>query len=159
MVAPYNPDRSGFIWNGKMPAGVVGEYRPEVIKNLKLPIGSAGFEVFLSAINTGYINSYHSLPRFPSVYQDITLKTSSETNYSELHEIVDKALVANAPDDTYIQLEPLAIYQKQDDPSNKQTSFRVSITAENRTLTDKEISRVLDSIATEADQKINAVRI
>lgn len=159
MAAPYNPERSGFIWNGKMPAGIVGEYKPEVITNLKLPKGSAGFEVFLSAINTGYKNSYRALPRFPSIHQDITLKTPSDTTYSELYAIVDEALGANAPDDTYIQLEPLAIYQKQDDSNHKHTSFRVSITAENRTLTDKEISRVIDFIASEAAQKINAVRI
>ncbi len=64
-----------------------------------------------------------------------------------------------APDGTYIELEPVDIYQKPDDTGHKQTTFRITITDPKRTLTDKEVNAVLDASAAGAKTKFNAERI
>jgi phenylalanyl-tRNA synthetase beta subunit len=126
-----------------------------------LPKYCAGFEIdtaaaeALMAERAGYL----PLPRFPGVKQDITLKTKADLSYSELQESVSQAINGVAPKNTIIKLEPLGIFQRQDDHSYKQTTFRLTITSYERTLTDIEVNQLLDNLAEAANTKFGAERI
>lgn len=158
LAAPYEPNRSALIVRDKQIWGVVGEFKPSVRRALKLPEYAAGFEVHLDAVNPKQPN-YLTLLRFPSVKQDITLKVAADKSFTEVYSCTDKALGINAPDDSHIALEPIGIYQSPDDMAHKHYSFRVKITGLNRTLTDKEVTTVLDAIAAEAQTKLGAERL
>lgn len=161
VVRPYDPARSALVSvKGGEFLGIIGEFRPGVARALKLPQYSAGFEVDTTVLKSVLTTvSYLTLPRFPSVRQDITLKVPAEMAHQELYDFVNKELGANAPDETHVRLEPIDIYQKDDDTAGKQITLRISITATNRTLTDKEVNLVLESIAAAAKTKYGAERI
>ncbi len=159
MVAPYDPTRSavlrkpddGLVW------GVVGEYKASVRRALKLPEASAGFELdpllFLAGTQQ---SSYVPLSKFPSVWQDVTLRVKTEQPFNELAALVDTQLGAHAPNDTHIQLQPVGIYQAKDDVVHKNVTFRITITGLNRTLTDKEVAKTVEAIVAAAKDQLGA---
>ncbi|HVX24625.1 MAG TPA: phenylalanine--tRNA ligase subunit beta [Candidatus Saccharimonadales bacterium] len=158
LTAPYEPQRSALIIRDDVVWGVIGEFKASVQRALKLPKYAAGFEVHLSLLHLPQ-PGYLPLLRFPGVKQDLTLKVSAEQTYLQVATAVDKALGAHTLEDTHIALEPLGVYQAKDDEAHKHFSFRVTITGLNRTLTDKEVGHVLDAMAAELKQQLNAERI
>ena len=124
--------------------------------------------IFAPALNSGWpqliehglrTQSYASLPRFPKVVQDITLKVAADLSYAELYEFVSKEVGANAIDETHIQLEPLDIFQLPDDRGHKQITFRLTTASFERTLTDTKVPKILDQIAEAAKETLNAERV
>ena len=162
VVQPYEPKRAALVSvkNGNF-LGIVGEFKASVTRGLKLPKYTAGFEIDTLALqNLITIGpDYSALFRFPGVKQDITLKVSADLSYDELFNFVKTELKNNAPDNTHTELEGIDIFQKEDDKSHKQVTFRATVTGRDRTLTDKEINGVLDAVAELAKSKISANRI
>ncbi len=160
MTAPFEParaavlrDKQGLVW------GVVGEFKASVRKSLKLPDYAAGFEVdpllFLASQATRYV----PLPRFPKVSQDITLKVAGGLPYGELYGFISTKLAEVKPDHSNAQFTLLDIYQRPDDESHKQLTFRLNIASYEMTLTDKEVSKLLEQVAQAASEKFNAEQI
>jgi phenylalanyl-tRNA synthetase beta chain len=161
LVAPFQPNRSavvrdekGIIW------GVVGEYRGAVRKALKLPDMIAGFEVgpFLFA-QPASKKRYTQLPKFPSIEQDICLKVPVETTYEQVLQLAERCVIENGIADTRTEIEPVDIYQREDDAAHKQITLRLTLANYDRTLTDEEVGKVLDGIAQNAAETLNAQRI
>lgn len=159
LVAPYEPGRSavlrdvdGIIW------GVMGEYRAAVRKALKLPDYAAGFEVgpFVFHFASTKV-PYAQLSKFPSVEQDICLKVPATTPYGQVYDFVQKQ--AGEHPDTQVTVQPVDIYQRDDDQDHKQITLRLTVTSPTRTLTDTEVSKLLDHIATAAKDSLSAERI
>ena len=161
LVAPYEPGRSalitdkdGMIW------GVVGELRPSVRAALKLPDFIAAFEFDPQLLLRASSHSaYIPLPRFPKIEQDICLKVPAETEYRAVFDLVWERLGELAPAHTLPSLGPVDIYQKAQDANAKQITLRITLASYERTLTDSEISKLLDEIATAAHAHLNAERI
>jgi phenylalanyl-tRNA synthetase beta subunit len=86
------------------------------------------------------------------------LKVANDLHYDVVEEVVDLALGANTPQDTHILLKPLGVYQAEDE-STKNVSFRITITAANRTLKETEVTSVTDAIAAEAHEELGAERV
>jgi phenylalanyl-tRNA synthetase beta chain len=159
MLAPYEPNRSAVIMNGKAPVGVVGEYKRSVARALKLPPLCAGFELFLSAFKEAKASTYVPLPRFPEVTQDITLKVPAALSYEELFDFVRSEISKVQPAQTIPTLGPLDIYQKSDDAATKQMTFRFTIASFEKTMTDSEVNKLLDAVAAAAKTKYGAERV
>jgi phenylalanyl-tRNA synthetase beta chain len=158
LTAPYEPGRAALVVRDGAVWGVIGEFRSSVQRALKLPRYCAGFEVHLDVLNTG-TTAYRALSRFPSVRQDLTLKTSSQQPFAELADLLRQALSATAPDNSQSSLEPIGIYQSTDDTAHQNVSFRITITGQDRTLTDKEVNKIVDALAQQAQQKLGTERI
>jgi len=156
----YEPGRAATIMVGDQILGRIGEYKSSVRKALKLPVYCAGFElglVPLQKLQTG--QAYVPLSRFPKVTQDITLKASGSLSYQELHQFMEAELAKVQPAETLLTLEPVDIYQREDDSEHKQITLRLNITSYERTLTDTEVNHLLDTVAAAAKEKFNAERI
>jgi phenylalanyl-tRNA synthetase beta chain len=160
VVQPYDPNRAALVSfdHGDF-LGIIGEFRPGIARALKLPKYTAGFEIDTTALHLQAGFGYSPLFRFPGVKQDITLKVAADLPYQELYRFIDTQSAVNNPKDSSIQVDLADIYQKPDDPGHKQVTFRVVVTGENRTLTDKEVTAVLDAIAASAKTKFKAERI
>jgi len=158
MAAPYEPSRSAVVIDGDLPIGIIGEFRESVRKSLKLPDFTAGFELLLPGIKISQ-NAYKSLPKFPKVQQDITLKTPSKVTYAELFKFVEDELNQSKPEDTLVTLSPVDIYQDEADKSHKNFSFRLWLSAYNRTLKAEEVNKLLDEVALAAKEKFDASRL
>jgi phenylalanyl-tRNA synthetase beta chain len=162
VVQPYDLNRTAMVSfkDGNF-LGIIGEFKSSVTRALKLPQYAAGFEIDTTALQTVLTGgpSYAPLSRFPSVKQDITLKVASELSYDTLHSFLNQALDANTPETTQVQLGSVDIYQKSDDAGHKQLTFRVTVTDTERTLTDTEVTKFLDTVAEAAKTELNAERI
>jgi phenylalanyl-tRNA synthetase beta chain len=161
MCAPFEPGRSAVLRDGNGTVwGIVGEFRASVRKALKLPDFAAGFELdpllFLQYKQT---NEYVPLPRFPKVEQDICLKVSAETTYAQVFDFVWGQIGEACPENTLPSLGPVDIYQRPDDTAHKQITLRLGLSSYERTLTDQEVSRILDEIAAAAKTTLHAERI
>ena len=163
VVQPYDPNRSALVsvkGTGEF-LGIIGEFKPAVGRGLKLPKYCAGFEVDTTVLQTVLKNAkkYVSLPRFPKVTQDITLKVPAELAYQELLDFVWAELAKVQPDNTLPSLAPVDIYQAKDDTKHKNVTFLLSIASYDRTLTDTEVNKHLDTVAAAAKAGLNAERI
>jgi phenylalanyl-tRNA synthetase beta chain len=159
-ITAYETSRAATIVLNDTVVGEVGEYKPSVRQTLKLPEFSAGFELDISVLVRGSNTSgYVSLPRFPKVTQDITLKAAVDLPYQELAGFALEALRKARPDNTLVSLSPIDIYQKETDAEHKHITFRLTITGYDRTLTDAEVNNLLDTVSVAAKDKFNAERV
>ena len=162
VTKPYDVNRSATVSqkDGEF-LGIIGEFRPSVVRALKLPKYSAGFEVDTMALGRimSKTASYIPLERFPGVKQDMTLQVPANMAYDELQDFVSKAYGTNAPDNSLIKLELVDIYQKDGATGSKNITFRLTTTGTDRTLTDSALNKVLDAIAEAAKAELGAERI
>ena len=142
--------------------GIIGEFKPTVRQGLKLPEHSAGFEIDIEALakSAPEVKAYIPLPRFPETYQDLCLRTGAGLSYAELTGFLEQTLSRSSAGIGYIHtIKPLDIYQKPGDKSLKQTTWRITLSHPERTLTTEEVNKLLDVVADEAGKKFKAERI
>lgn len=160
--APYALPRTAIVsLRGQSEGfGVVGEFTPQVAKQLKLPAKTAGFEISLQPLlQAQNLTKYRSLSRFPKVEQDICLKVSADLRFQELQALVQATLADWKPENSAFELTPLDIFQREDDTAHQQITFRVAVVSYERTLTDAEVNKLLEQVAMAASQKFGAERI
>jgi len=161
---PFDPERTAVIkiQGQDTVIGVVGEFLPIVRRDFKLPIQTAGFELDTVALMQASHNapgSYRPLSKFPSVTQDITLQVSQKLAFNELNDNLHSQLQVSIPADSVADVLPISIYQAKATDQTKNITFRIKITNFERTLTDKEINKVLDKISAELTKKLNTKRV
>ena len=157
----YEVGRSASILAGATIVGGIGEYSQAVRKSLKLPNFTAGFEIdtakLLELRKTH--SSYQVLSKFPRVDQDICLRVPVSVSYGQLLKTAVETLTQSIADGVTYQIRPVDIYQKADDQSFKQITFRISLSDSNKTMTDQEVSKLLDGISQSAKDMYSAERI
>jgi phenylalanyl-tRNA synthetase beta chain len=157
----YELGRAATIKLGDVTLGRIGEYSSSVRRALKLPDFVAGFELGLAPILTHApkINQYIALPRFPKVEQDICLKVPADMKYRDLSDFVAEQVINEKPENSQLTTTAIDNYQREDDKSHKQITLRISIASYERTLTDAEVSKILDHIAAAAKERFSAERV
>lgn len=160
LAAPYDADRASVVWVGKQLGGVVGEFKRSVKKSFKLPDYAAGFELFVSLFEklADMPPQYTPLSRFPSTSQDISLKHALNIDYADIETVVVAALAEKSGDIT-TAVQPVSIYQPDDASDSKTTTLHIVFTHNDRTLTDDDITPIVDHITAVAREKIAAERI
>lgn len=159
---PFDGQRSAWIVaeNGDK-LGIVGELSQTVRRNFKLPDYTAAFSLDIEKLQACLTESrehnYRPLSRFPSISQDISLRSSVEISHDELLRAVRQCL--DEPENLHCQIQTLGIYQPKDDAAIKTTTFRLTFTSYQQTLTDAEIKPIMDNIATAALTKLDAERV
>jgi phenylalanyl-tRNA synthetase beta chain len=162
VVQPYELNRTALVnIKGGEFLGVIGEFKPSVSRALKLPKYCAGFEIDtkLVAPILAAGPKYSPLPRFPKVTQDITLRVAADLEYQTLFDFVRQKINEFKPAHSLVELTPVDIYQKEDDKSHKQVTFRLNIANYARTLTDNEVSKLLDVVAMNTKETLKAERV
>ena len=160
--APFDGQRSAWIVakNGDK-LGIVGELSQAVRRNFKLPDYTAAFSLGIEKLQACLASSreynYRPLSRFPSISQDISLRSSVEISHDELLRAVRQCL--DEPENLHCQIQTLGIYQPKDDAAIKTTTFRLTFTSYQQTLTDAEVKPIMDNIATAALTKLDAERV
>jgi phenylalanyl-tRNA synthetase beta chain len=163
MLAIYEPKRSALIFAGEKLAGVVGEFRQDAKVALKLPSYCAGTEIFLSALQNSSSLSYVPLNKYPETIQDICFKVSSFTanvSYGVLENLIVRELDGESLARGYLySISPIDIFQREDDDSHIQITWRIILWHPERTLTTAETNKLLDGLAERAKKELNAERI
>ena len=160
--APFDGQRSAWIVveNGDK-LGIVGELSQAVRRNFKLPDYTAAFSLDIEKLQACLTESrehnYRPLSRFPSISQDISLRSSVEISHDELLRAVQQCL--DGSENLHCQIQTLGVYQPKDDAAIKTTTFRLTFTSYQQTLTDAEVKPIMDNIATAALTKLDAERV
>lgn len=161
-LAPYDLNRSAFIKAGDEQTiiGTVGELDVSVEKAFKLPAYTAAVTVDIASLERALgmsTSSYKPLSRYPSVWQDISLKTPATLAYAELYETIRHA-TQKAAGEWRVEIQPRTIYQDTKDTDHKTTTLRLTVTSLTDTLTDKDVTRLLDDVEAAA-KPLGATRI
>lgn len=164
VTAPFDLSRSALIeTTDGIFIGMVGELKSRVHKNFKLPDYAAAFTLDLDGISNAIqqtASRYQPLSRFPSVRQDISLRVLAQTDFSTLASLVNVTLESQvAGSDIRTSLTPRSIYQADDDDAYKTLSFRIEAVSDQRTLAEKDVTKLLDEVATVAARELSATRI
>ena len=156
LTKPFEPARAAVLRDDKgLVWGVVGEFKALVRASLKLPTFSAGFELDpLLFLQNQDATNYAPLPRFPKVTQDITLKVAADVPYQDVFDCAWAEAQKAQPENCFAQLSPIDIYQPEDDAAHKNVTLRLSIASYDRTLTDTEVTKLLDAVSAVAQEKI-----
>ena len=160
--APFDGQRSAWIVakNGEK-LGIVGELSQTVRRNFKLPDYTAAFSLDIEKLQVCLTESrehnYRPLSRFPSISQDISLRSSVEISHNELLRTVRQCL--DESKNLHCRVQTLGIYQPKDNAAIKTTTFRLTFTSYQQTLTDAEVKPIMDNIATAALTKLDAERV
>lgn len=160
LLAPFEKSRSAYCKTADgVLLGVVGEIRPGVKSNLKLPEFVAGFELNLQMIEAYQkLSQYKPLSRFPQTQQDISLKVSEEIDYQTVQQNIESSLKNAADKHGYTwSISPVDIYQKSKDV--KHITLRIILSHPERTLVTTEVNKLLDDIALIAKKELSAVRL
>jgi phenylalanyl-tRNA synthetase beta chain len=162
VTAPFDQSRSALVeTDDGMFVGILGELKPSVIKNFKLPNTCAAASidfVMLQKLYETKSTPYKPLSRFPSITQDLSLKVATTVSYQSLFELVNKVALMTGKD-IQITVSPRTIYMSENDTSYKTITFRLVATSHERTLTDKDVTRILVQIEKQAAQELQAERI
>ena len=160
--APFDGQRSAWIVakNGDK-LGIVGELSQTVRRNFKLPDYTAAFSLDIEKLQVCLTenreHNYRPLSRFPSISQDISLRSSVEISHDELLRAVRQCL--DGSENLHCQIQTLGVYQPKDDATIKTTTFRLTFTSYQQTLTDAEVKPIMDNIATAVLTKLDAERV
>ena len=152
VTAPFEQSRSALVEtaDGRF-IGMVGELKQSVIKNFKLPAYVAAASLDTAGLEAVYAkrgNHYQPLSRYPSTSRDISLKLPAQVNYASVYGCVKN--VIDSHQELQIVITPISIYQPEDDNSTKTITFNIKFTSLERTLTDKDITPIIEEIVAAA---------
>jgi phenylalanyl-tRNA synthetase beta chain len=158
ILAMFEPNASAIINIGGISLGVVGEIRKDVQKNHKLPSYTAGIELNLDELAKIKPESkkYYDKPKYPTFTQDLCFEVPIDLKYSELEnkivQILEKKKLWN-------KIEALDIYQESEDIDKKRSTYRITASDYNKTLTDKNIRDITNNITNTIIEKYDAVLV
>lgn len=160
VVKPFDETRSAIVTDIKsgQVLGIIGEYKQSVLRNLKLPVATAGFEIGLEELlRSKTETNYQKLSKFPSVQQDISLKVPAGVTYQQIYDVLSAELLGKP--DVSATFTPLDSFQRPDDTEHAQYAFRLTIAHHHKTLKSEEVNGTLDAAAKTAQDKLGAERI
>ncbi|MCL1876979.1 phenylalanine--tRNA ligase subunit beta [Candidatus Saccharibacteria bacterium] len=149
------PKHSAFVFVGDTQVGVIGEIRASVLHELKLPQGTAVFELGLNPLAQFVPDhiAYKPLPKFPGTTRDICFQVPTATKFADIENLLRENL-NQLPANFVWQITPVDIYAPDDDTKN--VTLRIEIYDHNQTIDTKFVGEIIDQIATDAEQKLNA---
>lgn len=160
IAAPYQQGRAAVVQLDGRAVGVVGEFRREVVKSLKLPEYCAGFEIDVTLLQHADIAStYSALSIYPSIHQDMTFEVDEDVTWAQLESIIHAEMnVIHAEEHESYRLSPGDIYQSEKSKKRRIT-FHIELTNHEKTLTTTEVNQTLAHIEKAAYESLNAIRI
>lgn len=150
----YHPGRTAKIYIQGNDAGILGEIHPLVLENYELPDRVAAFELDLEVIleHSVDVGKYRSLPKFPGVERDLALVVPRDIPVQDLFRVIKKA-----GGELLRSVELFDVYQgKQVKEGFKSLAFSLKFQAEDRTLTDKEITTLIENITSRLAKEAQA---
>jgi phenylalanyl-tRNA synthetase beta chain len=158
ILSPFEPKRSAELIgaNGKT-IGFIGEYKKSVIKNFKLPVCSAGFEVntleLFNLVKT-VGKDYKPLSRYPSTERDICFRVNQVINCGQ---IIDSANEILLKTDLESSIEVIDIYKKESETKN--VTVRIKLVSYSHTLNGDEVTEVINNVVNSVVAKLDAIVI
>jgi len=147
VYAPFEPKRSGLVIDSKTQGilGIVGEYKKSVQKAFKTPEYTAGFEIDPRELlrSTEAIGlQYRPLSRYPGTERDVCFQVKQTVSYADVVAPAQKVL---SESNLVTSLSPLDMYQPEEGDT-KNITVRIALASYDKTMTNEEVTKVIDSV-------------
>jgi phenylalanyl-tRNA synthetase beta chain len=156
--AGFHPGRTGEILDEGESIGIVGEVHPELLHSLGLPGRAVVAEVLFERFTGGGQRTPHArpLPRFPGVRRDLTVVIRGKIAASQVLQVIRQRGGYTLRD-----ISMVSEYQgPQLGAGARSLSFRLDFQADDRTLTNEEVSavqqRVIDGLKQEFGAEVRS---
>ncbi|MCQ2772755.1 MAG: phenylalanine--tRNA ligase subunit beta [Bacilli bacterium] len=151
--AEFHPGRSAAIYVGRDLVGVMGELHPAALKEFGLGKSCVGVELDLNYLLDLKVGQDKASipPRFPSMSRDLALVIGKGVNYADIKNDIKKTdrLVEN--------VSVFDVYEGEHIGAGKKSlAISISFRSADKTLTDPEVSSVMDKIISALRIKYNA---
>ncbi len=140
----YHGGRCASVSIGGKVAGYLGQAHPMVVKNYGMDCACYLAEISFDAIfeNASAVKTYKKLPKYPAVSRDIAMLVDDEVLAGDIYDIIEKAGGKLLTDITLFD-----IYKGAQIPEGKKSmAYSVTLRADDRTLTEEEITKVMGKI-------------
>jgi phenylalanyl-tRNA synthetase beta chain len=142
---PYlHPGKAARVFLGKEVLGVLGEVHPQVLSHYEIHGKAYLFEIDFGQIVKweGEGKRFQPLPKFPSVYRDLSFVVDEDL---EVDKVVEAIWAAQQPFIDDVSL--FDVYRGAPIPGGKKgVSYRIRFQSEDRTLTDEEVNQYHEKI-------------
>jgi phenylalanyl-tRNA synthetase beta chain len=140
--APFHPGRAATVQFGDSTIGSIGELHPEVCRRADIPEGAVTFEISLGPLFDALPGKkkVSELPRFPAALMDLAVVVDEEVPAADIQATIREA---GAPEVAEVAL--FDVYRgEQVPPGKKSLAYALRLQVADRTLTDEDMSGVLD---------------
>jgi len=149
LSAIYIPERTAVVSYNGLVLGLMGEFNSALTNDLKLPEFCAGFELDtneLLKLRPQNNVHYSQLSKFPKVIEDLTISVGVNLSYQQVRRSVIAKIAQNIKEDMNFNLSLIDIYQSDETLDIKNWTFRLEVDSYERTLTEKEVSSLVDCV-------------
>ena len=150
----FHPGRCAKIEKDGRTIGVFGEIHPYVSKNFGMDIRVYAAELDFNSLYEFYTEDakYKQLPKYPAVSRDIAMLIDDSINVYEIEKIIKKC-----SGNILEGYKLFDVYKGAQIPKGKKSvAYSVTFRADDRTLTDEEISEVFNKILAKLEKELNA---
>ena len=150
----YHPGRCAKVWCGKTYIGILGQIHPAVAANYGVDAEMYCAELSFDALHSlrGGIPVYKPLPRFPAVARDIAVVCGEAVTVAALSDCIRAA-----GGKLLRSVELFDIYRGKGIASgSKSAAFRLTLRADDRTLTDADSDGVVSAVLAALEKELNA---
>lgn len=138
--------------------GYIGEIALSTRREFKLPDYTAAVSINLDVLEEVVRQAgsrYVPLSRFPSVYRDVSLKTSLDVTTLEIEQVAKQAIEeATAGTETVIKFEVTSLF-KPDDAETRNTTLHFTLTPYGDTLKGEDVTELMDKITSKLTQELS----
>lgn len=150
----FHPGRTANIILNNQSIGIIGEIHPDVAEEFECPertyIGVIDVKPLVENSKTEV--SYKPLPKFPAVTRDIAILLDEKIPAASVEKIIKEnggKLIEN--------INLFDVYKGKQIPDGmKSMAYSIVFRAEDRTLTDQEVNKVMDKILSTLKESLNA---
>ncbi|HEY9287338.1 MAG TPA: phenylalanine--tRNA ligase subunit beta [Candidatus Dormibacteraeota bacterium] len=152
-AAGFHPGRTARLIDDRLVIGVVGEVHPSMLARLNLPGRAVAAEVWLDRLTAGgKTPQARPLPRFPGIRRDLTLVLRGRVAGNDVVQVIRQL-----GGYTLREVSMLGEYRgPQLGPDARSLSFRLAYQADDRTLTNEEVSALQQRIVDGLKQRFGA---
>lgn len=140
----FHPGRTAALLINGEKAGLIGEVHPDVLEKFEISVKAyAGtIEVEKLIKNAGKTSQYKPLPKFPAVTRDIAMLVKDGVLVKQIEDIIKQRSGKILED-----IKLFDVYKGKQVPEGmKSIAYSVTFRAEDRTLTDEDVNKVMHKI-------------
>ncbi len=140
----FQTNKNGIVESKGKRIAVFGEIHPEVTDFLDIPgnllIFELDFTEMYSLLNREI--TFQPLPKYPHIQRDLAIVVADNINFAQIKKEVEKV-----SSDIIRKVELFDVFRgKQIKPGYKSMAFSLFFQAEDRTLTDKEVDKIIENV-------------
>jgi phenylalanyl-tRNA synthetase beta chain len=154
----YHPGRVAELKVNNKSLGILGQLHPVVVEDYDFktekdwPVVAADFDLDLLLSQVPESHLVRSVPRFPSVQQDIAIVVDERTPVDQV-----QSLIAQSGQPLLTKVRLFDVYRgNQIGPGKKSLAFKLTFQSENRTLTDKMVAKQQQNILKRLERDLGA---